>query len=175
MQEDQVKITFSGAMSLERSVSFKRATSIARLLAEPENINLQEITTDDLSLPSNTSPSSGRVPGSALEAIKKAGPRTFPQRIVTLADFITKRDKIDHFDSKDVQTLLRRLGMPPQNFGRDMRQAEHVFAYVAKEADGQYIVTETGREAVEKGFGNTEGSTTYKKRKIKRSKKVSKE
>jgi hypothetical protein len=170
--EDQVKILFSGAMNLERKVSFRRATEIARLLAEPESTNPTEI---DMSLPSSIPRPAGRAPSSALEAIKKAAPKTFPQRIVTLANFITKRDKSDHFDSKDVQTLLRRLGMPPQNFGRDMRQAEDVFGYITKEPDGQYLVTDTGREAVEGGFGNPDGNITYKKRKVKKAKKANKD
>lgn len=166
MKDNEVKVSFSGAMNLERKVSFKRATEIARFLAEPENNDSVETVVPGLSTLRITK----QTPNSAIEAIKKAAPKTFPQRIVTLADFIIKRDKSEHFDSKDVQTLLRRLGMPSQNFGRDIRQAEDVFSYITREPDGQYIVTETGREAVERGFGNSESGATYKKRKSKKKK-----
>ncbi len=162
---DDVKISFSGAITLSRSVSFKRGTEIARLLAEPEGVTA--IPVDPTVAPRMM----GRSPGSALEAIKKSAPKTFPQKIVTLADFITKRDKVEHFDSTDIQTLLRRLGMPPQNFSRDMRQAEDVLGYITKEPNGQYIVTETGREAVELGFGQVDSNPVHRKRKAKKARK----
>lgn len=163
MEKEEVTITFSGGISLTRKTSFKMAIEIARLLAQPQDSMLLE--GGD---PVETPPSS-RMPSSAIEAINKAAPKTFPQRIVTLADFITKRDKGEYFDSQDVQTLLRRLGMPPQNFSRDMRQAEHVFNYIAKESNGQYIVTAGGREAVQLGFGS-ENPRTFRKRKVKKKK-----
>ncbi len=158
--DEQVVVTLSGAISLTKKISYKKGAEIALFLAEDEG-----------SLPEgNNKGSSGRsdVPkmgSSAIEVIKASNAKTFPQQIVALACYVTERNKNELFDPKEIQLLLRRMGNPPQNFGRDLMKAADVFGYLTKEGPGQYLVTETGKEMVANKFeGASEGASRKRPR-----------
>lgn len=160
--DEQVTITFTGAMSLSRTISFRRATEIAGLLANADASPVSSM------LPTHQiSVTNSNFASSPLEAVKKSNAKTFPQLIVTLAHYLTIRDKSDTFDPKAVQVLLGRMGNPPKNFTRDLQTASDLLGYLMRQSKHEYIVTDKGREMVLSGFdGAVEGVT--RRRKIKR-------
>jgi len=161
-KDESVTIILKGALSLERKISFKKATDLARLLAdESDTPSVAAIRPSELTHPTQKAASS------ALEIIKTSNAKTFPQQIAALAFYVTQRDHSDFFDPKDIKSLLRRMGNPPQNFGRDLAKGAELLGYFAKEAPGQYIITEKGKELVLKGFGSGEEGTS-RRRKIRK-------
>lgn len=164
---EEVTVVLSGALSLTKKISYKKAAEIALFLADENNSAPEN--RDQVLLNRTDRP---RVGGSAIEVIKASNAKTFPQQIVALACYVTQRNQTEFFDPKEVQLLLRRMGNQPQNFGRDLMKATDVFGYLLKEGPGQYIVTEKGMEMVSSGFeGANEGAPRrrgpHKKKKAK--------
>lgn len=143
---------------MTQKVSLKKAVEIARFLADEDKSIIPQPTQPPLAtmMP--------KTAGSALDVIKNSGAKTFPQQIAALAYYVTQRNKSEHFDPKEVQILLRRMGNAPQNFGRDLVKATDVLGYISKEGPGQYIVTDTGKESITNGFQGTSKVKSRKRR-----------
>ena len=159
--DKNVTVSFDGGIKLEIKTTLKKAIQAAGFLADDTQAKLASSHTLSTT---EVEPARGQKVNSPLEAIRNSNADTFPQQITALAVYMTQRNQSESFDPKEILTLLRRIGNSPKNFGRDLRMATDVYAYLHREAPNQYIVTEYGKEMVTNSFeGTREGASRRRK------------
>jgi hypothetical protein len=108
-------------------------------------------------------------PESLAEMYRRAGPKKYPEKLVTIAMFIHKVLDRASFTPDDLRAQFRAVNEPPPaNMPRDFRLAVGE-GWIAEEHDqpGQFYITKTGMDVVEAGF-SAEGRKAGKSRKRKR-------
>lgn len=162
-EEPNVDLTLSGALNFTYKISLHQAAQIIAFVSTGEASSDQG--KKPLLILPQTGPARFNAPGSAIDAIKQSGAKTYPQKIAALGSFIINRNGTDTFDQKELSALLRRMGDTPQNFSRDLNNAE-LLGYVTREPNGEYFLTDKAREAIEAQFADATsiGGTSRKKR-----------
>jgi predicted transcriptional regulator len=100
------------------------------------------------------------------QLILESGAKTNPQKIAVLGKYLLARDQ-HSFSAKEIQELLKKTGESlPRNFGRDLREAVRSgFIFEDQDMQGQYVLTEMGVEATERGFKVVKGLSAARSRK----------
>lgn len=165
--ENQVEVTLrhGDTLNFTYKTSLSKAAQIIAFLSMGDT----ETSSHASGLPQNAmlKPARAAAAGSAIEAIRQSGSKTYPQKIVALGRFVVQRGNQETFDSKEVLALLRRMGDLPKNFGRDLGNAE-LLGYITREQNGEYLITDLGNEAVDSQFADAPAGISRKKRSSKK-------
>lgn len=113
---------------------------------------------------------------SLAEMYRRAGPKKYPEKLVTIAMYLHKVMGRASFSSDDLRAQFRSVNEPaPANMPRDFKLAVGE-GWIAEEHDqpGQFYITKTGMDVVEAGF-SVEGRKGGKPRKRRRATKTTAE
>lgn len=102
------------------------------------------------------------------QVIVEANAKTNPQKIAALGRYICTRSQTDTFSASEVLDMMKRAGETlPKNFSRDLKHAV-VLEYIYEGEEGQFILTEKGKEAVDHHFESAEKVRGSKTRRVTR-------
>lgn len=157
-----VIITIDGdGLSLKRETTLLKAGQIITFLGTEENYS-SDIPSGKSNITPLLNPAPNLTPG---ELIIEANAKTNVERILVLGKFVTDKNRSDKFSTKEVLIELKKIGGEPHNFARDIRMAvSSNYIHPIDKNQGEYVVTSTGKKAIEDKFSNKTNKTTSKTR-----------
>ncbi|RIA37739.1 hypothetical protein DFR49_3627 [Hephaestia caeni] len=146
-----VKLSLAGdGLSFEKYISMKQAVAIMRVAA----MSADEVASvDDVSAGAKIEQPRMGAQISLSEALSTAEPKTSPETIAVIADWVMSEDEVESISREDVSDRYQdaRLSMPG-NFHRDFAKAvQKGFLAPMRGNKNRFYVTKTGQALSKKG------------------------
>jgi hypothetical protein len=171
----EIKISLEGmGLTFKGETSFEKATKILQFISNDSDVDLRTnsqgqntVNSTNIAIDGDENRSGSPNFSSPIEAVKSSSAKTYPQKIAVLGYYLSRREKSETFDPKQIQSLLRRMGDTPALFSRDLRNAADLHNFIVAEPNGDYLVTDAGIEAIKNQFETSENTTRKKPRRKK--------
>jgi hypothetical protein len=150
-------LTLNGeGLSLDRKVSVTTARSIMNLLLGGAASSVHQVGARENTISAPRAPIAeyDERPMSLREYLDAVEPKRNPDKIVSIAEFLSSREGQHDFTSEDLKGRFRTAGeAPPGNFSRDFAWTIQN-GWIAEDAQKPsfYYVTQRGKQAIEQKF-----------------------